>query len=199
MRDFFLNEDYQVLCDRDGELRIYHDFFDKDFFTVLHESLKWQQDQITLYGKTHNVPRLQSFYGDEGISYSYSGIRLKANPWTSDLEAIKSKIEEKTTYFFNACLCNLYRHGADYAAWHSDDEPELGRNPVIASASFGEQRKFVLKHKFDKGVEPIEINIPDRSLILMLGPLQHNWKHQLNKTAKKVDPRINLTFRKIIL
>lgn len=197
MRDFFINEDYQILCDHDGELRIYRDFFDEDYFPQLKEEIAWSQDKITLYGKTHNTPRLQAWYSDDNLNYSYSGMKLISRPWIKTLLEIKNKIEEKTTEHFNGCLCNLYRDGKDYAAWHSDDERELGRNPVIASASFGQERRFVLKHKTNKGLEPIAIDIPDRSLILMSGPLQHHWKHQLNKTAKKVDARINLTFRRI--
>lgn len=198
MRDFFLTDDYKILCDHDGEMRIYYDFFEKDYFPLLNEEINWSQDKITLYGKTHDVPRLQAWYSDEAINYSYSGMKLHSNHWNNTLLEIKNKIEEKTTHNFNGCLCNLYRNGRDYAAWHSDDEKELGRNPVIASVSFGEQRRFVLKHKTNKGLEQIAIDIPDRSLLIMSGPLQHYWKHQLNKTAKKVGPRINLTFRKII-
>ncbi|MDD0853476.1 alpha-ketoglutarate-dependent dioxygenase AlkB [Halobacteriovorax sp. GB3] len=198
MIDLFLSEDYKIVLDRDGEVRYYPHFLEDDYFDLLNSQIEWRQDQITLYGKTHDVPRLQAWYGDEGVEYGYSNIPLSPKPWTKSLLEIKSLVEQKTGHHFNGCLCNLYRTGRDYASWHSDDEPELGRNPVIASVSLGDTRKFVLKHKTNKGIEKVEIELEDKSLLLMLGSLQHHWKHQLNKTQKAVGPRINLTFRKVI-
>ncbi|RZF20940.1 alpha-ketoglutarate-dependent dioxygenase AlkB [Halobacteriovorax vibrionivorans] len=184
---------------KDAKIIYYPNFFGrtKVDFEALKNSLNLRQDQITLYGKTHDIPRLQAWYSND-MEYSYSGIKLLRNDWNKELKTIKDEIEAITGESFNGCLCNLYRDGRDYASWHSDDEESLGRNPVIASASFGETRKFVLKHRFDKSCEKVEIELEDRSLLIMKGATQHYWKHQLNKTARKVGPRINLTFRRII-
>ncbi|MFG1483803.1 alpha-ketoglutarate-dependent dioxygenase AlkB [Halobacteriovorax sp. HFRX-2_2] len=194
------NENEEVVFNlKDGTVIYYPNFFAKTKieFNDLKNSLRWQEGEITLYGKTHAIPRLHAWYSDEK-EYSYSGVKLPRNNWSDNLFILKEEIEKITKHQFNGCLCNLYRDGKDYAAWHSDDEASLGRNPVIASASFGESRKFVLKHRFDKSVEKVEILLEDKSLLIMKGALQHNWKHQLNKTAKQVDERINLTFRYII-
>lgn len=200
--DMFGNQDNSKVIDKDGLATYYPDFFhsikESSQFDLLERAIEWKQDQITLYGKTHDVPRLQAWYGDPGTDYSYSGIKLSPLEWIPELLEIKKYIEGELGLHFNSCLCNLYRNGKDYAAWHSDDEAELGIDPIIASVSLGETRKIVFKHKKDKGLEKVELELEDRSLLLMEGKLQHFWKHQLNKTAKTIGPRINLTFRKII-
>lgn len=191
-----------TIIQKDGVVIYYPNFFKSDLSINYYDDLKnhinWSQDQITLYGKTHNVPRLQAWYAQNNLNYSYSGIKLTPNPFIKILEEIRTSVEIAIGEQFNSCLCNYYRDGSDYAAWHSDDEEELGRNPVIASASFGEERKIVFKHKTNKGLEKVEINLEDKSLLVMSGSLQHHWKHQLNKTSKSIGGRVNLTFRKII-
>lgn len=184
---------------KDGVLIYYPNFFSnsKVDYSKLFDTINWRQDKIRLYGKTHLIPRLQAWYSDDK-NYSYSGIKLERNDWTKELKEIRGEIETLLNVEFNGCLCNLYRDGKDYAAWHSDDEESLGRNPIIASASFGETRKFVLKHRFDKSCEKVELELEDGSLLIMKSSTQHYWKHQLNKTSRPVGPRINLTFRRIL-
>ncbi|MFN6182160.1 MAG: alpha-ketoglutarate-dependent dioxygenase AlkB family protein, partial [Dolichospermum sp.] len=115
-------------------------------------------------------------------------------PWNTTLKFIKSKVEEIAKVSFNSVLINLYRHGKDSVSWHSDDEPELGKNPIIASVSFGATRRFSLRHKHSKN-HKIAIDLTSGSLLLMQGETQHFWQHQIAKTAKEIQPRINLTFR----
>lgn len=178
------------------------DFYTKeeanDLFCVLLQEINWQQDSIKMFGKTHKVPRLQAFYGDKGFDYSYSNIKLKTNPWTATLTHIKTQVENFCKHTFTSVLANLYRNGKDSNGWHADDEPELGQNPVIASLSLGAVRNFHLKNKKDKTIKQ-KIELANGSLLLMKGCTQHFYHHQLAKTAKKVENRINLTFRKIAL
>ena len=183
---------------KDGHLVYYPSFFSlsKVNYELLKEIINWRQDSITIYGRTHLIPRLQAWYSDK-FDYSYSGVKLERNNFNEPLKVLLNEISKVSNYKFNGCLCNLYRSGSDYASWHSDDEDSLGRNPEIASVSFGEMRKFSLKHRFDKSLEKVEIELKDGSLLLMTGATQHHWKHQLCKTAKIVEPRINLTFRGI--
>ena len=194
----FGNNEYEVVVDQDGECLYYPNFFEENFFSQLKHEINWRQDQITLFGKTHDIPRLHAWYNDSGDSYEYSKVTLPVNEFTSSLKIVRSIIETKLGIYFNSCLCNLYRHGRDYAAIHSDDEPELGKNPMIASVSFGVTRKFTLKHKTNKGIEKKVIELEDKSLLLMRGSLQHHWKHELPKSLKVKEERINLTFRNII-
>jgi alkylated DNA repair dioxygenase AlkB len=183
----------------DAEIYLYEDFFtkqeSKDFFLDLKENISWQQRQIKFWGKLLDEPRLTAWYGDDDASYSYSGIHLKPIPWTNTLLTIKQKIENFTQEKFNSVLLNLYRNGYDSMGWHSDDERELGQNPIIGSISFGATRKFQLKHKKLNLSQDIELN--SGSFLLMKGSTQHFWKHQIPKTKKLCSQRINLTFRLI--
>lgn len=174
-------------------------YFDKiksDYlFQKLRKEIEWKQESMSMYGRTINFPRLTAWYGDNDKPYSFSGITLTPNPWTSEILEIKHAIEPKSNVIFNSVLLNLYRNGNDSISWHTDAEKELGKNPVIASVNFGAIRKFQLRHKTTK--EKIEIILEHGSLLIMQGELQHFWKHQVPKTKKKVEERINLTFRVI--
>jgi alkylated DNA repair dioxygenase AlkB len=119
---------------------------------------------------------------------------MKPHKWNNDLLRIKDKIEKIAKVNFNSVLLNLYRNGADSVAWHADDEPELGINPVIASVSFGETRIFQFKHQENQALKS-QIALENGSLLLMQGTTQHKWLHQIPKTTKILKPRINLTFR----
>ena len=116
--------------------------------------------------------------------------------WNETLSEIKKKVEKISESSFNACLANLYRDGKDSNGWHADNEKELGKNPIIASLSFGATRTFKLKHLQTN--EKIDIELTTGSLLIMGGEMQHYWKHQIPKTKKFKAPRINLTFRKLI-
>ena len=158
-------------------------------------NIAWQQETIQLYGQQHPLPRLTAWYGDEGRRYRYSGIEVRALPWTNTLREIKQRIEQHTDgVIFNSVLLNLYRDGSDGVAWHSDDEPELGHAPVIGSVSFGQERPFQLRHKTDKALK-YSLPLPHGSFLLMRGETQRQWLHQIPKSAKAMAPRINLTFR----
>lgn len=185
---------------KDGSLIYYPGFFRREqsdyFYQKLQYSLHWRQDKIKLFGKEMLQPRLTSFYGEKGKSYTYSGLEMEPQAFPAELIQIKEKCEEYAGTDFNACLANLYRNGNDSMGWHADDEKELGAQPVIASVSFGAERLFHLKHKTDNTAR-YKIRLQHGSLLIMKGTTQQFWKHQLPKTKKRVDPRINLTFRKI--
>lgn len=157
----------------------------------------WREERVTVWGKSHFQPRLVAWYGDLGTPYSYSGSKLLAVPWSSLLMELKSKVESLTNHKFNSVLLNYYRNNSDSMGFHSDDEPELGDQPVIASLSLGEERRFVLKHKWLKEIEDVVISLPSSSLLLMSGDTQNNWKHGIPKEARHCGPRVNLTFRNI--
>lgn len=177
-----------VFCER---------FFDKaksdDYFTELNDTTAWKQEKIKLYGKLIDLPRLTAWYGDEGKSYKYSGITVSPEPWTSTLFEIKKAIEAVSGVKFNSVLLNKYRNERDSVAWHSDDEPDLGKNPVIGSVSFGATRTFRFKHK-TAGLRKA-VSLPHGSYLLMKGPTQHCWLHQVAKQSAPQGTRINLTFR----
>jgi alkylated DNA repair dioxygenase AlkB len=166
-------------------------------FNTLRKEIQWQQDNIKLFGKTYKQPRLTALYAENEKPYSYSNITMYPESFFKDLEQIKSDIEEKIAHKFTTCLANLYRTGNDSNGWHSDNEKELGHNPVIASLSLGATRSFQLKHKTDSS-QRFNIELPSGSLLIMKGTTQEFWKHQIPKTKKHVGERINLTFRTIL-
>lgn len=177
----------------DGEVYLLQDAFKSKDLAPLIDNLAWRQDQITLWGKTHPVPRLQAWYADKGLSYTYSNIKLEALAWTAELTCIRNRVNELCNVNFNSVLCNLYRGGKDKNGWHRDNEPELGKQPKIASVSYGAVRKFSLRHRESK--ERIDIFLPSGSLLFMRGDSQIKWEHQLAPTKKEIDVRLNLTFR----
>jgi alkylated DNA repair dioxygenase AlkB len=165
-------------------------------FNELRQEIMWEQEKIEMYGKTHQVPRLTAWYGDDNKTYTYSGITTSSRPWIRCLLNIKQKIEVISQTRFNIVLLNFYRSGADSVAWHSDDEPELGHNPVIGSVSFGQQRVFQMKHKIKKD-ERQKIMLGHGDFLLMKSCTQHHWVHQVPKSKTYMKERINLTFRTV--
>lgn len=165
-------------------------------FTELSQTIDWRQDWITIYGRSLPQPRLTAWYGDPGKAYTYSGITMQPMPWTATLLELKAKVEAVSEVEFNSVLLNLYRDGNDSMGWHSDDEPELGQNPSIGSLSLGGTRRFMLRHRFEKGLKH-QLELTSGSFLLMRGTTQHYWQHHVPKTKRPVLPRINLTFRVI--
>jgi alkylated DNA repair dioxygenase AlkB len=172
-------------------------------FKRLREDTAWEQSTITIAGRPVLIPRLNAWYGDPGASYRYSGTTFEALSWITELAQLRSRVQSTATNFvelakfeINSALLNLYRNGEDSVGWHSDNEPELGPMPQIASVSLGASRRFVLKHRRDKQGK-IELELASGSLLLMLGDLQEHWLHGVPKTRRPVGERINVTFRQV--
>lgn len=184
----------------EGSVCLHKNVFSYDkslvIFEALKEELNWQQDEIKMFGKRIPIPRMNAWYADVGCNYKYSGIQLEHNLWSPTLNIIRNKIKELYDISFNSCLANFYRNGQDSVGWHSDDEPELGKNPTIFSISFGEERKFQIRNKNDYK-DRLNIPLTHNSLLIMKGSLQHIYEHQVPKEPKKQNPRVNLTFRNV--
>ncbi|NML60401.1 alpha-ketoglutarate-dependent dioxygenase AlkB [Massilia sp. RP-1-19] len=153
----------------------------------------WRAESITLWGKQHLQPRLTAWHGD--ARYSYSGLDLAPQPFTPLLSEIRQAVETATGHRFNSVLLNYYRNERDSMGMHSDDEAELGPEPAIASVSFGATRTFILRHRHSK--QTLKLDLSSGSLLLMRGKTQHFWLHGINKSARQIGPRVNLTFRYI--
>jgi alkylated DNA repair dioxygenase AlkB len=163
---------------------------------IRFRNIKWKQDWISLYGKRLPLPRLTSWYGDSGRAYTYSGIKSEPNPWNEGLLYLKNRIERCAGVAFNSVLLNWYRDGEDHLNWHADDEKELGRNPIIASANFGASRDFVVRRKSDHA-QKITFPLKHGTLLIMRGEMQHHWDHAVPKRKNVKLSRFNLTFRRI--
>lgn len=192
----FLPSEKRDLIVVDGNLQYFENYSEHSIEKVT-EGLIWRQDYITMYGKTHPLPRKTAWYGEPGIVHSYSGITMVAVEWTPLLFKLKNQLQIELNTKFNSVLINYYRDGSDHMSYHSDDEKELGLNPTIASLSFGETRSFQLRHKYDHNIKRVSLPVTNGSLIVMKDELQHFWVHKISKTTKKIGPRVNLTFRNI--
>ncbi len=181
---------------RDGGILLYDNHFlaseiADHYFSVLREQCAWEQ-KPGIFG--HMQPRLIASYGDQGISYRYSGVDNAALPWQPCMLEIKQKIEAVQGRY-NYCLLNLYRSGSDSMGWHADDEPEMGN--IIGSLSLGATRKFRIRHNGTRETQTFLAG--HGTLIIMAGTMQEYWQHEVPKTKVAVGERINLTFREITL
>ena len=161
---------------------------------LLHAEIPWERHRIRIFGREVDSPRLSCWIGDPGASYTYSRTRFEPHPWSPALADLRTRVEATTGCAFNSVLANLYRDGADGMGWHSDDEPELGHAPSIASVSLGAPRRFQLRHRSDPA-QRATLTLAHGSLLLMQGTTQANYRHALPKTTRPVAPRLNLTFR----
>jgi len=197
----FFDTDREVIRLSDADITLYRHYFDlstsKKYFDCLKEELIWREEEIILYGKAHILPRLSAWYGDPEATYTYSGISLSPNPWTTVLNELREIVDNISDFRFNSLLANLYRDQNDSVSWHADDEPELGENPTIASISFGETRKFNFKNKADPETK-FSLELGTGDILIMKGATQKNWLHQIPKSSKILQPRVNLTFRRIL-
>ena len=191
------NESDRPLLQRDGIVEYTPSFFNctesENLFNELLATTPWQEDEVVLFGQRRILSRKVAWMGDATFSYCYSGTSKTASPLTPALLLIKKRVEQRCAHHFNSCLLNLYHNGSEGMGWHSDDEKTLGRNPVIASVSFGAERVFKLKHRESK--EVVSVVLEHGSLLMMKGETQHHWVHTMPKTTKITTPRINLTFR----
>lgn len=166
------------------------------WLTRLTEQTPWQQPQVRIFGRHVAVPRLVAWYGDAEASYRYSGLTHQPLPWTPLLAQIRAQVEQAAGQSLNGVLLNYYRDGQDSMGWHSDDEAELGVNPLIASLNLGGTRRFDLRRKGQNRIEH-SLDLQHGSLLVMRGATQHHWQHQVAKTRASCAPRLNLTFRLI--
>lgn len=168
----------------------------------VRDAITWSQQSIRIYGRQVAQPRLTSWMGE--AAYTYSGRRHEPAPLPPLVAALRMSAELHTGARFNSVLANLYRDGSDSVAWHADDEPELGIEPVIASLSLGAPRAFKIRRWSEVNpsarrarVDSWTIELGHGDLLVMSGPSQRDYQHAVPKIARAVEPRVNLTFRQV--
>lgn len=199
----FSNEFYEPnnLLPKDGTVIYFGKIFSPQvanhFFNALMNNIEWKNDEAIILGKHIITKRKVAWYGNSKFNYTYSKITKQALIWTKELLELKEIVEQKTEESYNSCLLNLYHNGEEGMAWHSDAEKALKEDGAIASLSFGAERKFAFKHK--QTSETVSLTLENGSLLVMKDETQKNWLHRLPPTKKISTPRINLTFRTIII
>ncbi len=194
------NDKFVNVLNKDGEANYYGKVMTTSeantYYNLLLKNINWKNDEALYHGRHIVTKRKVAWYGDQGFLYTYSNTTKQALPWTNELIDLKRKTELITNSQFNSCLLNLYHDGNEGMTWHSDDEKSLGKNTIIASLSFGAERKFSFKHRRTR--QTISLLLENGSLLVMRGNTQSNWLHSLPLSSKINHPRINLTFRTII-
>ncbi|MDC1203831.1 alpha-ketoglutarate-dependent dioxygenase AlkB [Salibacteraceae bacterium] len=179
-----------------SDLKLIDDFLpeSKAVFETLLKEVAWEEREIKIFGKTYNQPRLIAWQGD--LSYKYSGGTWPASPFSKTVRLLKNAVEMETGATYNGVLLNLYRNGNDSMGWHSDNEKELGVDPIVASLSLGEDRVFKIRPNSEKG-NSTSLILHNNSLLVMKAGFQNLYEHSIPKTRKPKGIRINLTFRKL--
>ncbi len=199
--DLFSQEEIVNLLPFDGVAHYYGAVLQREeadrYFEKMMDNIQWKNDEAKMFGKHIITKRKVAWYGDEDYSYTYSRATKQALPWTDELLALKQIVETRSGTLFNSCLLNLYHDGDEGMAWHSDDEKMLEKDGSIASLSLGAERKFAFKHKESK--QRIDLLLEHGSLLMMQGTTQTYWLHRLPPTKKVKRPRVNLTFRKMVV
>jgi alkylated DNA repair dioxygenase AlkB len=194
------NDKFVNVLNKDGEANYYGKVMTTSeantYYNLLLKKINWKNDEALYHGRHIVTKRKVAWYGDQGFLYTYSNTTKQALPWTNGLIDLKRKTELITNSQFNSCLLNLYHNGNEGMTWHSDDEKSMGKNTVIASLSFGAQRKFSFKHRRTR--QTMSLLLENGSLLVMRGNTQSNWLHSLPLSSKINHPKIILTFRTII-
>ncbi|KAM9360660.1 DNA oxidative demethylase ALKBH2 [Symphorus nematophorus] len=194
-----LDCDYALLFSKEEADRLFKQLEEEVVYSTGEES------KVQVFGKVYNIPRKQATYGDAGLTYTYSGVTRSACPWTPTLEYIRDAVTKTTGQTFNFVLVNRYKDGQDHMGEHRDDEKELDPLCPIASVSLGAARDFIFRHRDARGkqvrrqIEPVKLELAHGSLLLMNSPTNTFWYHSLPVRKKIAQPRINLTFRRILL
>ena len=200
--DLFPNDPATNLLPCDGTVHYHGPILDPteshDLYTHLLENIPWKNDEAVIFGKRIITARKVAWYGDSNFPYTYSGTTKQALLWTPELVVLKTTVEQLTDTLFNSCLLNLYHDGNEGMAWHSDDEKSLGKDSTIASVSLGAEREFRFKHK-RSDEKKVSVLLESGSLLVMQDSTQTHWLHSIPKSKKIKNPRINLTFRTMVV
>lgn len=187
-------------------------FLDHKYANELFERLRnirYNTDEdsmVRIRGFMIKVPRKQVAYGDPEANYHFSGTSVRARDWYSDgndlnarvgreLMALAKNVSGMTGREFNYVLVNNYENQNNSIGYHSDDERELGKAPMIAGVTLGQERLMCFKSNLTG--EVAKISVPHNSLYLMIYPTNRYWQHSIPKSSKPLGQRISLTYRQI--
>ena len=183
---------------RDAEVSWHRHWLSRDTADTLQRTLRddvpWEVHTIRMFGRQVDSPRLSCWMGDPAARYRYSGTEFVPQPWHPALLPLRDQLTAFCGHAFNSVLLNRYRDGDDGMGWHSDNEPELGPAPVIASLSLGAARRFLLRRR-DDHAKKAEVLLDHGDLLVMGGQTQRHYQHSLPKSARPLAERLNLTFR----
>jgi alkylated DNA repair dioxygenase AlkB len=162
-------------------------------FAALVAELAWETRPVRgPNGEETTQPRLVGWAG--ALPYAYSGQTLPPRAVTPSLAALWPRVEAACGARFNHAVVNRYRDGRDHMGMHTDLEPQLGAEPLIAALSLGATRDLRLEWRY-KRKRKRTLKLPHASLLVMGGTLQRHWRHAVPRAAPETAPRVNVTFR----
>ena len=132
-----------------------------------------------------------------GVPYNYAGARYPVSPWHPIVDGLRGRLQGEIGGHPTNCLLNHYPTGRHTLGWHRDDVDILEPGTGIAILSLGVARLLRLRRESEEGFVYVDRLLEPGSLLVMSAAMQSDWKHAL-KRAPTEEPRISLTFRRIV-
>ncbi|HXJ83477.1 MAG TPA: alpha-ketoglutarate-dependent dioxygenase AlkB, partial [Candidatus Methylomirabilis sp.] len=142
---------------------------------ALRAEMAWEQREIVIFGRRILQPRLIAWAGDVG--YRYSGQTIEPRAFTPALQGLLPRVSTRCGVTFNHVLANRYRSGDDSMGLHADDEPELGRDPVVAIVSLGATRRLLIRPRRKQERDRYDRELRHGALLVMGGTCQRHYVH----------------------
>jgi alkylated DNA repair dioxygenase AlkB len=147
---------------------------------ALIERVDWQQHRRWMYERMVDDPRLSRWLtADEPLPHPA-------------LASVRSALEAKYDVPLGGIGLNYYRDGRDSVAPHRDRELRHLDDTLIAIATLGARRPFLIRPK--GGGKSRDISPASGDLLVMGGRAQVGWEHSVPK-VKRAGPRISVTWR----
>jgi alkylated DNA repair dioxygenase AlkB len=154
-----------------------------ELFDRMLAQAPWRQRERVMYDRMVLEPRMVAHWGEVGPG-------VLPEP----LEEMRSALSDHYRVEFDSVGINLYRDGRDGVAWHGDNNRKTLHDPLVATVSLGQRRRFLMRpgtsgsptHRFRPG---------GGDLLIMGGNCQHSWQHQVPKEAGWAGARMSVTLR----
>ncbi len=154
-----------------------------ELFDLLLAQAPWRQRERVMYDRMVLEPRMVAWWG-----------QVSSGTLPEPIEAMRVALSQRYRVEFDSVGVNLYRDGGDGVAWHGDNNRKTLTNPLVATVSLGERRRFLMRpgtsgsptHRFRPG---------GGDLLVMGGACQHAWQHHVPKERRGAGARMSVTIR----
>jgi alkylated DNA repair dioxygenase AlkB len=154
-----------------------------ELFDRMLAEAPWKQRERRMYDQLVLEPRMVAHWG-----------RVSSGTLPKPLEDMRIALSDHYRVAFDSVGINLYRDGRDGVAWHGDNNRKTLHDPLVATVSLGERRRFLMRpgtagsptHRFRPG---------GGDLLIMGGSCQHTWQHCVPKETGWAGARMSVTIR----